>query len=76
MIEKLHEYEVAKRELVQLEDWLDQLYRDHATSARGQTRLGLLKKIARIQKDLGVFEAELSISTTKIKHRQQLEMVE
>lgn len=56
MIETIEEYRKAQQELGQLESWLQQLQRDHPAPAKGLTKAGIRKMIARLHEELGHYE--------------------
>ncbi|MCC7476187.1 MAG: hypothetical protein IT425_12390 [Pirellulales bacterium] len=65
MISNLIEYEKAREELRLLEERLDRLQQANPVGAKGFTKAGIRKLIARIQEELAVFEGseEARLST-------------
>jgi hypothetical protein len=56
MIGTTEEYRKAQEELGQLESWLQRLQRDHPAPAKGLTKAGIRKMIARLHEELGQYE--------------------
>ena len=56
MISNTNEYEQAQRELHSLEERLRRLQQSHPVGAKGFTKAGIRKMIARLHEELGVFE--------------------
>lgn len=56
MIQSVEEYRKAQEELRHLEGWLQQLQRDHPVPAKGLTKAGVRKMIARLHEELAVYE--------------------
>ena len=61
MIATLHEYDLAKQELVQLERWLARLQKTNPLPAKGLTKAGIRKMISRLHEELGIFEGTREI---------------
>jgi hypothetical protein len=55
------EYEHAKAELVDMEEFLARTHRDNPNPEHGLTKRGIRLMIGRIQRELGQYEAELSV---------------
>lgn len=68
MIENSDQYEAAISELRDLEARLSRLQLEHPNPELGLTKVGVRKMIARLHEELGVYEAELSISVARDKH--------
>jgi hypothetical protein len=62
MIQSTEEYQKAQDELRHLEGWLNQLRRSQPTPAKGQTKAGVLKMIARLHEELAVYEGGQEIA--------------
>jgi hypothetical protein len=56
MIETLQQYEKAQEELRALEDWLERLQQEFPFPAKGLTKAGVRKAIARLQEVLAIYE--------------------
>ena len=56
MITNAEQYQKAQEELLQLEDRLRRLHKDHAPGAKGFTKAGIRKMIARLHEELGLYE--------------------
>ncbi len=56
MIETTDQYKKAQDELRQLESWLNRLQRDFPVPAKGFTKAGIRKMIARLHEELAVYE--------------------
>ena len=56
MIQTAEEYQKAQEELGHLERWLAQMQRDHPVPAKGLTKAGIRKMIARLHEELAVYE--------------------
>ena len=65
VITKAHEYAAAQAELLQLEERLARIHRDHPNPERGYTKVGIRKMIARIHEELGQYEAHLSVAAAE-----------
>jgi len=52
------EYEMAQKEIRQLEEWLDQLMRDHGPQEKGYTKAGIRRMLARIHEELAMYECD------------------
>lgn len=57
MISSIVEYERALSELLELEQRLTELQKQHAIGDKGFTKAGICKLIARLNEELAVFEA-------------------
>ena len=64
MIADDHEYERAKIELRQLEEWLERLHRESPLPEKGLTKAGLRKMIARLHEELAVYEGRRELHPT------------
>jgi hypothetical protein len=56
MIETTEQYQKAQDELRHLEGWLQRLQKDHPVPAKGLTKAGIRKMIARLHEELAVYE--------------------
>ena len=56
MIENIDQYRKAQAELRQLEDRLQRLQEQHPVPAKGLTKAGVRKMIARLHEELAVYE--------------------
>jgi hypothetical protein len=56
MIETADQYKKAQDELRQLETWLQRLQQDSPIPAKGFTKAGIRKMIARLHEELAVYE--------------------
>jgi hypothetical protein len=56
MIETSEQYQKAQEELRHLESWLERLQHDHPVPAKGLTKAGVRKLIARLHEELAVYE--------------------
>jgi hypothetical protein len=56
MIGSPEEYQKAQAELQHLENWLQRLQQEHPVPAKGLTKAGIRKMIARLHEELGVYE--------------------
>ena len=65
MIASITEYEIAKSELQSLEERLRQLHADNPDGAKGFTKAGVRKMIARLHEQLAVFEASAGSASSK-----------
>lgn len=59
MIGTTDQYHKAQEELRQLEDRLKRLQQEHPLGAKGFTKAGVRKMIARLHEELAVYEGEL-----------------
>ncbi len=55
------EYAKAREEIQHLEDWLRRLDRDHPIPAKGLTRAGIRKMIARLHEELAFYEGSREV---------------
>lgn len=58
MIGTIDQYHKAQEELQQLEERLKRLQQDHPLGAKGFTKAGIRKMIARLHEELAVYEGE------------------
>jgi len=65
MISDANQYQKAQEELRELEDWLAQLHREHPNPAKGLTKAGLRKMIARLHEELAVYEGSQEVVAAK-----------
>jgi len=63
MITDSNQYEKAQEELRSLEEWLADLQRKHPNPAKGLTKAGLRKMIARLHEELAVYEGTQEVAT-------------
>jgi hypothetical protein len=56
MITNAEQYQTAQDELCQLEERLNQLKRNHPLGAKGFTKAGIRKLIARLHEELALYE--------------------
>ncbi len=56
MITNAEQYQTAQDELRQLEERLNQLQRNHPLGAKGFTKAGIRKMIARLHEELALYE--------------------
>lgn len=63
MIGNTGEYEKACQELAHLEAWLDRLHKEHPGPAKGLTKAGVRKMIARLHEELALYEGGLEVAT-------------
>ena len=56
MIETVEQYQKAQDELRDLETWLQRLQQDSPIPAKGFTKAGIRKMIARLHEELAVYE--------------------
>jgi hypothetical protein len=61
MITNVNEYQKAQDELKHLEDRLQRLQRDHPVPAKGLTKAGVRKMIARLHEELAVYEGSREV---------------
>ena len=61
MIQTADEYQKAQDELCHLEGWLQQLQHHHPVPAKGFTKAGVRKLIARLHEELAVYEGSLEL---------------
>ena len=61
MIVTVEEYEKAQEELRQLEERLSRLQQSHPLGAKGFTKAGVRKLIARLHEELAVYEGSQEI---------------
>ena len=61
MIQTVTEYQKAQDELRHLENWLQRLQQDHPVPAKGFTKAGIRKMIARLHEELAVYEGSQEI---------------
>lgn len=62
MITNAEQYQTAQDELRQLEERLNQLQRNHPLGAKGFTKAGIRKLIARLHEELAVYEGSQEAS--------------
>ena len=62
MIENDEQYRKALEELRHMEDWLRRLQEKQDDSAKGLTRAGIRKMIARPQDEFGAYEGQQEVS--------------
>ncbi len=65
MISDSSQYEKAQAELQSLEDWLARLQQEHPNPAKGLTKAGLRKMIARLHEELAVYEGSQEVAAGK-----------
>ncbi len=65
MLETAEEYRRAQDELRHLETWLERLQQDHPVPAKGLTKAGIRKMIARLHEDLAVYEGSQEVKQTE-----------
>lgn len=65
MIASITEYETAKSELQSLEERLRRLQAENPDGAKGFTKAGVRKLIARLHEELAVFEANADSTSSK-----------
>jgi hypothetical protein len=65
MICNSEEYQKAQDELHHLEEWLQRLQRDHPVPAKGFTKAGVRKLIARLHEELAVYEGSQEMHLAK-----------
>ena len=56
MISDVNQYRKAKEELCELEEWLARLHQEHPNPAKGLTKAGLRKMIARLHEELAEYQ--------------------
>jgi hypothetical protein len=56
MIETVEQYHIAQSELRQLEEWLQRLQNEYPVPAKGLTKAGVRKMIARLHEELAMYE--------------------
>jgi hypothetical protein len=61
MIASAVEYEKARKELEHLEAWLARLHQESPGAAKGLTKAGLRKMIARLHEELAIYEGGLEV---------------
>jgi len=61
MIGTVDEYEKAQEELRQLEDRLERLRQEYPLGAKGFTKAGVRKMIARLHEQLALYEGEQEV---------------
>ncbi len=67
MIATAQEYDKAKDELVHLEQWLARLQETSPLPAKGLTKAGVRKMIARLHEELGVYEGTREMDAARDK---------
>jgi hypothetical protein len=65
MIQTREEYHKAQEELRLLEDRLQRLQQDHPAPAKGLTKAGVRKMIARLHEELAVYEGGQELVQTE-----------
>jgi hypothetical protein len=65
MIETADQYQKAQDELRHLESWLDRLQRNYPVPAKGLTKAGIRKMIARLHEELAVYEGGQEVKQTE-----------
>jgi hypothetical protein len=61
MIETAQAYQKAQEELSHLENWLARLQREYPVPAKGLTKAGIRKMIARLHEELAVYEGSREV---------------
>jgi hypothetical protein len=61
MIANADEYQKAQQELGRMENWLQKLQREFPTPAKGFTKAGVRKMIARLHEELALYEGGLEV---------------
>jgi hypothetical protein len=61
MIETSEQYLKAQAELQRLEDWLLRLKQEYPVPAKGLTKAGIRKMIARLHEELAVYEGSREV---------------
>jgi hypothetical protein len=61
MIANAEEYQKAQSELQDLEERLRRLQRDHPVPAKGLTKAGVRKMIARLHEELAIYEGSREV---------------
>jgi hypothetical protein len=62
MIQSAEEYQKAQDELRHLEEWLRTLQQSHPAPAKGLTKAGVRKMIARLHEELALFEGSQEVA--------------
>jgi len=65
MITTAEEYQQAQEELRQLEDRLSRLQQSHPLGAKGFTKAGIRKMIARLHEELALYEGSQEVHETE-----------
>ena len=65
MIRDAQQYQKAQEELRHLEDWLGRLQREHPGPAKGLTKAGIRKMIARLHEELALYEGSQEVHVTE-----------
>jgi hypothetical protein len=65
MILSAQEYEAAKEELIQLEQWLARLQADHPAPSHGLSKAGVRKMIARLHEEPAIYEGTQEVKSAK-----------
>ncbi len=65
MISTGQEYQKAQDELRHLEEWLARFQHDHPVPAKGLTKAGLRKMIARLHEELALYEGSRKVQLAK-----------
>ena len=65
MIANIEQYEKAQAELRDLEERLQRLQHDHPLGAKGFTKAGVRKMIARLHEELALYEGGQEIGPTE-----------
>ena len=66
MITTAEQYHQAQEELLQLEERLHRLQQSHPLGAKGFTKAGIRKMIARLHEELAVYEGSQEVTAVKI----------
>jgi hypothetical protein len=61
MIRTVEEYQKAQDELRRLEDWLQRIQQAFPVPAKGLTKAGIRKMIARLHEELAVYEGSREV---------------
>jgi hypothetical protein len=65
MISDANQYQKAQEELRGLEEWLAELQHEYPNPAKGLTKAGLRKMIARLHEELAVYEGSQEVVAAK-----------
>jgi hypothetical protein len=68
MIETADQYKKAQDELRQLEVWLQRVQQDFPIPAKGFTKAGIRKMIARLHEELAVYEGSQEAKQPETSH--------
>jgi len=73
MIQNEQEYQIARKQLQDLERWLERLEQTERSPDSGLTKAGIRKMMARLHEELGLYEGIEAVSTVGNEREVEVE---